>query len=119
MYSVHTRRKIIETKKREGLTFIEAGKRFGMSPNTIFKWTKRIEPKKKWEKGAIKIDMEVLKEDVKENPELYQYERAKKFKVSQNCICKGLKRLGISYKKNVETSESRRRKAYYLSKENE
>ena len=55
--------------------------------------------------------MEVLKEDVKENPELYQYERAKKLKVSQNCICKGLKRLGISYKKNVETSESKRRKA--------
>ena len=52
-----------------------------------------------WEKGAIKIDMEVLKEDVKQNPELYQYERAKKFKVSHNCISKGLKRLGISYKK--------------------
>ena len=119
MYSLHTRRKILATKKREGLTFIEAGKRFGMSPNTIFKWTKRIELKTKWEKGAIKIDMEVLKEDVKENPELYQYERAKKFKVSQNCICKGLKRLGISYKKNVETSESKRRKAHYLSKENQ
>ena len=116
---LHTRRKILATKKREGLTFIEAGKRFGMSPNTIFKWTKRIELKTKWEKGTIKIDMEVLKEDVKENPELYQYERAKKFKVSQNCICKGLKRLGISYKKNVETSESKRRKAYYLSKENQ
>ncbi len=43
MYWVHTRRKILGTKKREGLTFIEAGKRYGMSPNTIFKWTKRIE----------------------------------------------------------------------------
>ena len=114
MYSVHTRRKILGIKKKEGLTFVEAGERFGMSPNTIFKWTKRIERKRRWEKGAIKIDMEALKEDVKENPDLYQYERAKKFKVSQNFICKGLKRLGVSYKKNIETSESRRRKAYYL-----
>ena len=31
----------------------------------------------------MKIDMEALKEDVKKNPELYQYERAKKIKVSQ------------------------------------
>ena len=119
MYSLHTRRKILATKQKEGLTFVEAGKRFGMSPNTIFKWTKRIEPKKKWEKGTVKIDMKALKYDVKENPDLYQYERVKKFNVSQNCIYKGLKRLGISYKKNAKTSKSRRTKAYYLSKENE
>jgi transposase len=114
MYSVHIGRKILGIKKKERLSFVEAGKRFGMSANTIFKWTKRINPNKKWEKGAIKIDMEALKQDVKENPDSYQYERAKKFGVSQNCICKGLKRLGVSYKKNVDASESRRAKAYYL-----
>ena len=119
MYSLHTRRKILSIKKMEGLTFVETGKRFGMSPNTIFKWTKRIEPKKSWEKGSIKIDMAALAKDVKENPDLYQYERAKKFNVSQNCICKGLKRLGVSYKKNVKTPKSRRKKAYYLPKENQ
>ena len=106
MYSLHTRRKILEIKKEERLTFIEAGERFGMSPNTIFKWTKRIERKRKWGKSAMKIDMEALKEDVKKNPELYQYERAKKIKVSQNCICKGLKRLGVSYKKTLRHAKA-------------
>ena len=41
----------MEIKKEEGLTFIEAGERFGMSLNTIFKWTKRIERKRKWGKN--------------------------------------------------------------------
>ena len=46
--------------------------------------------------------MEGLKEDVHKHPNLYQYERAKKkFNVSQNCIHKGLKRLGVSYKKSL------------------
>ena len=92
-------------------------KRFGISPTTVFKWTKRLEAKKAREKPAVKIDMEALKEDVKENPDSYQYERAEKFKVSQNCIYKGLKRLGVSYKKNVGASKSRREKAYYLQRE--
>ena len=35
---------------------------------------------------ARKLDMEALKEDVKKYRNLYQYKRAKKFKVSQNCI---------------------------------
>ena len=111
MYSLHTRRKILSIKKMEGLTFVETGKRFGMSPNTMFKWTKRIEPKKSWGKGSIKIDMAALAKDVKENPDLYQYERAKKFNVSQNCICKGLKRLGVSYKKTLKhpKADARRR----------
>ena len=77
-----------------------------MSTNTTLKWTKRIEPKRRWEKGAIKIDMEALKGDVKENPYLYQYERAQKFKVSQNCIYKGLKRLGVSYKKTLRDAKA-------------
>ena len=38
-------------------------KRFEMSPNTIFRWSKRIEPKEKRDKRATKIDMEKLKED--------------------------------------------------------
>ena len=62
--------------------------------------------------------MEALKEDVKQNPELYQYERARKFKMSKSGIGYALKRLGISYKKNVKASESGRRKAYYIQRKN-
>ena len=56
-------------------------------------------PKSKRTCQARKLDMEGLKEDVNKHRDLYQYERAEKFNVSQNCIHKGLKRLGISYKK--------------------
>ena len=118
MYSVHIRKKILSIKEKEKLSFVSIGKRFGMSPNTIYRWTKRIEPKIKREKRSIKIDMEALKDDVRENPTLYQYERAAKFGVSQRSIGYALKRLGVSYKKNTKASESRRRKAYVIPKEN-
>ena len=45
-------------------------------------------PKSKRICKARKLDMEALKEDVNKYRDLYQYERAKKFKVSQNCIHK-------------------------------
>ena len=78
----------------------------------------------KWDKGIIgkckrickarKLDMEGLKQDVVKHPDLYQYERAEKFKVSQNCIHKALKRLKVSYKKSLQTSRSKRRRAYIV-----
>ena len=58
--------------------------------------------------------MQQLKEDVIKYPNLYQYERADKFKVSQNCIHKALKRLKISYKKNYQISRSKRRRVYIV-----
>ena len=73
-------------------------------------------PKRKRKCKSRKLDMEGLKEDVNKYPDLYQYERAKKFNVSQNCIHKGLKRLGVSYKKSLQTSKGKRRKAYVISK---
>ena len=54
-----------------------------------------------------KIDMKKLEEDVSNNPDAYQYERAKRLKVSQAAVHFGLKRLGVTYKKNIGTSKSR------------
>ena len=71
-------------------------------------------PKRKRKCKSRKLDMEGLKEDVNKYPDLYQYERAKKFKVSQNCIYKGLKRLCVSYKKSLQTSRGKRRRAYIV-----
>ena len=51
--------------------------------------------------------MEGLKEDVMKHPDLYQYERAEKFKVSQNCIHKALKRLKVTYKKAFKHPEAK------------
>ena len=51
----------------------------------------------------------------RDHPDAYQYERAQRLEVGQNCIFHGLKRLKISYKKKPYSSESGRRKAYYIS----
>ena len=114
MYSVHMRKKILAIKEREVLSFIKIGKRFGMSPNTIYKWTKRIKPKVTRGRESKKVNMEELKKDVKDNPDCYQYERAKRFKVSQSTMWRELKRIGVTYKKNIQASKSRRKKTYYV-----
>ena len=47
--------------------------------------------------------MEALRKDVKDYPDLYQHERAKKFGVGQSTIFYALKRLNISNKKKRYT----------------
>ena len=101
-------------KDREKLSIRKTAERFCISPNTVFKWNKGLMPKSKRTCQARKLDMEGLKEDVVKHPDLYQYERAEKFKVSQNCIHKALKRLKVSYKKSLQTSRSKRRRAYIV-----
>ncbi len=100
-YSLDFRRQAFKIKEKEGLTFQEAGDRFGVPIRTLFRWQRRIEPKADRDKPATKIDMEALRKDVEEHPDHYQYERAKKFGVSQSAIYYALKRLDISYKKNA------------------
>ena len=50
--------------------------------------------------------MVALAEDVESAPDDYQWERAKRLGVSERTIGYGLKRLGISRKKNTKTSQS-------------
>jgi len=54
--------------------------------------------------------MELFKKDVKKNPDSYQYERAKKFKVSTNNVLYALRRLKMNYKKNPVSSPRKTRK---------
>ena len=118
MYSLHIRKNIIDIKTKEKLSIREAARRFGISPNTIYKWGKKIEPKE-WRKQRVsKIDMKKLEEDVKNNPDAYQYERAKRLEVSQTAVHFGLKRMGVTCKKNVGTSKGRQRKAYHIFTKN-
>ena len=103
-YSLDFRRQVFKLKQKEELTFQELSDRFDIPIRTLFRWQKRIEPKDKRNKPATKVDMEALAKEVKEHPDLYQYERAKKFGVSQSTIFYALKRLKISYKKNAVPS---------------
>lgn len=99
-YSLDFRKKVFKIKYKERLTFQEASDWFGIPIRTLFRWQKNIEPITKRNKPSTKIDMEALRKDVEENPDLYQYERTKKFGVGQSTIFYALKRLKITNKKN-------------------
>jgi transposase len=109
-YSVDFRKKVLEIKAEAGLSCEEVSKRFKIGIMRVVRWGKRIEPKRTRNKPAVKINMEALKEDVREYPDAYQYERAARFGVSQKGIANALRRLGVSYKKNSESSQGGSRK---------
>lgn len=117
-YDVRFRRHVLKVRAREGLSFVEAGKRFGLSKQTVYNWTKRLEEKKNRLRPAIKIDMDKLKEDIEAYPDAYYYERAKRLGVSTRCIGYALNRLGVTYKKNFQASQSQLRKAVYILPKN-
>tara|TARA_B100000475_G_C14949350_1_gene295015 strand:+ start:70 stop:426 length:357 start_codon:yes stop_codon:yes gene_type:complete len=114
MYGISTVKKVLSIKKREKLSIRKTAQRFGLSTRTVYKWDKDIISEGKRICKARKLDMQELKENVIKYPDFYQYERAEKFKVSQNCIHKALKRLKVSYKKKPHTSRGKRRRAYIV-----
>lgn len=93
----------MKIKETEGLTLEEAAKRFKIGIASLVRWKISPEPKKTRNKKASKIDMQALAEDVKNYPDLYQSERAKRFGVRQSAIHYALRRLKLSYKKNPST----------------
>ena len=114
MYGISTVRKILSIKNREKLSIRKTAQRFGLSTRTVYKWDKGIISKGKRICKARKLDMEGLKEDVMKYPDLYQYERAEKFKVSQNCIHKALKRLKYHIKKPSNIQKQTKKNVYCL-----
>ncbi|MCS3867647.1 transposase [Chryseobacterium ginsenosidimutans] len=105
-YSIDFRKQLFKIKDQDNLTYQEASERFGVPIRTLFRWNNCIEPKIKRNKPSTKVDVEALRQDVVENPDHYQYERAKKFGVGQSTIFYALKRLGISNKKNAIPSKN-------------
>ena len=103
-YSLDFRRRVIKMKEADELTWDEVSQRFGIAIRTLFYWKKRLKPKIKRNKPATKIDMNKLKADVEENPDRFQYERAKDYGVTAWAIGIALKRLKISLKKNSKSS---------------
>src|ERR1700733_5088857 len=84
----------------------------------LVNWLKGKTPKNKRNKPATKIDMEVLARDIKEHPDAYGYEGARRLGCSKNGAWYALKRLGVTYKKILESSKGeRRRQANLLSED--
>lgn len=108
-YSLDFRIHVLKAREEEGLSFDETSKRFKVGKTSLFRWSKNIKPKSKRNKPATKIDMEALRIDIETYPDAYQYERAARLGVSKTGIYSALKRLGISYKKNAQAPQGRRR----------
>ncbi len=114
-YSLDFRRKVLSVREKDGLTIAQVAARFDVGVASVTRWLKRVNPKKGRNKPATKIDMSALARDVIAYPDAYQYERAARFGVSVQGINYALKRLGVTYKKNTETSTGVRRRTAYLS----
>jgi transposase len=117
-YSIDFRKKVLKLKAEENLSYEVAAERFKIGKTTLVRWHRKLEPQTTRNKPATKIDMEELKQDLIDYPDGYQYERAKRLGVSQKGIFEALKRLGVTYKKNLKASESGSRKAIYVLPKN-
>ena len=114
-YSIDFRRHILKIKTEEQLSYAETSFRFKISKASIVRWNKELEPKKKRNKPATKIYMDALTVDVLTYPDSYYHERAKRLGISKTGLYWALKRLGVTYKKNTVSSQSRRREAIIVS----
>ena len=112
-YSLQFRKKVLSLQS-QGVRFIDLSKRFKISTTTITRWKKQLHPKKYRNKQPTKIDTEALILDIKQYPDSYSYERAKRLGVSESGIKHAKKRLGISYKKNSKASQGGSRKKIYV-----
>ena len=113
-YPSSFRRKVLSVREKEGLTIAQVAARFCVGIASVTRWIKNPDPKLTRNKPATKIDMDALAQDIIDNPDAYQYERAARFGVSQKGINHALKRLGVSYKKNTSSSKGTRRRTAYL-----
>ena len=100
-YSLDFRQKVLSIKASENLSFEATATRFGIGKNTVYLWSKEVNPKQSKSRPDIKLNKFSLLQDIKDYPDAYQYERAEKFGVSQSCICYALKKLDITYKKRL------------------
>ncbi len=112
-YSLDFRRKVLSVRKKEGLTIAEVAVRFDVGVASVVRWLKHVERKPQGFRKR-KIDLEVLRQDILDYPAAYQYERAKRLGVAQNAIFLALRKLGVTYKKNSDTSQNGRKRTAYL-----
>ena len=98
-YPAHIRKKILA--ELEDRTYREVAARHRISPNTLATWKKREQPQPKGSRRSAPrlLTEEVIRQDVAEHPDDYQWERAARLGCSQNGIWKALKRYSQIAKK--------------------
>ena len=105
-YSLDFRGHILGYKRKYKLSYEATAKHFEVGKASLVRWSKRLMPKLKRNKPATKIDMSQLTQDIQAYPSASLVERASRFDVSDSAIFYALKRLKISYKKNILSPES-------------
>jgi len=114
-YSLDFRRRVLAVRKRDQLSIAQVAERFAVGKASVMRWLTRIERKPSGFRQR-KLDMEALKQDLRDYPDAYQYERAARLGVTQNAICYALKnKLRVTYKKNAGASASGRSRTVRLS----
>lgn len=114
-YSHHFIKKVLKLKS-EGMSFLKLADKFDISVRSIQEWLKGNLPKGTRNKANTKLDIEKLKQDILDYPDGYLKERAERLGVSDHCISRNLKKIGVTYKKNSNTSQSRRRETIIIQR---
>ncbi len=102
-YSKDLRKRVLDFVEGGG-SKVEAAKRYNISRDIIYKWLKApdpLTPQKTGPRGPRCIDYSALKQHVQDFPDQTNVERAAHFGVSPYCIWYGLRKLGISRKKDI------------------
>lgn len=110
-YSLDMRQRALELLE-EGKTKTEVSEILGVGRSSLLRWEKRaskgelaaIYPKVR---GGFRVDDEKLKAYVAKHPDAYQSEIAEAIDAKENTVCKALKRLNISRKKNSAIPRTR------------
>jgi transposase len=105
-YSLDFRQKVMAMKQKHGWTFEKTCQHFEISMRTLFRWSNKIEPIKKYTIRKSKIEKDVLLKDVEMYPDSYISERAERLGVSKSAMQRYLKKFNITYKKKSKTSKS-------------
>ena len=80
------------------------------------RWNAKLEPKDYRRRRGLKIDLQQLAQDVRDDPDAYQYERAARFGVTPKAIWQALRKLGVTYKKIPHAPKGERRRTTCLSR---
>jgi transposase len=102
-YPVELREKVVNYVMKQGKSMKLASRVFEVSYETVRNWVRKYRETGKVE-GEVKevkpykLDWEMLRKDVEENPDSYLEERSRKFGVGISTIWNALKRMGATKK---------------------
>ena len=101
-YSLDLRKKVVRFVSSGGMKK-EASQLFGVSVWCVNNWCSRKDLAADYSACGLsrKFDWDLLREDVRMNPDKFLYERASEFNVYTHSIWYALKSMKISYKKNT------------------